>query len=509
MCGLMTFEEKRFLLQQVLDEQKDQLERNKLGQFSTPYRLARKIVEYAVGLLPDGQPLSMLEPACGTGVFFSALQDVAGTDVLKGSLGFEIDSHYYSPTVDLWKDAGLEVVCSDFLSQPVSRRFPLLIANPPYTRHHHIPSDIKNSLQNAVREQTGLSLSGLTGLYGYFMLLSSRWLADDAISCWLIPSEFMDVNYGSVIKEYLLTQVELLRIHRFDENDLQFSDALVSSAVVVFRNARPSSAPVQLTYGNDFSCPLFTRELSKGQLANLKKWNRLFVGGPLPEKTVEKTLGDFFTVKRGIATGCNSFFIVNQETIREYGIPEEYLTPILPSPRKLKRDIVSVDSVQPLSDPLFLFSTTDSKAEIQNKYPSVMDYIRKGEDAKVHETYICSRHTPWYACERRESAPYVIPYMGRGEKGERMFRFILNESNAIATNGYLLLYPKKEYKYLFNSKDFSHEIWKMLNDISSDDFLQQGRFYGGGLHKIEPRELLNIPARGIGKLLAQEIVWVA
>ena len=90
-----------------------------------------------------------------------------------------------------------------------------------------------------------------------------------------------------------------------------------------------------------------------------------------------------------------------------------------------------------------------------------------------------------------------------------MFRFILNESNAIATNGYLLLYPKKEYKYLFNSKDFSHEIWKMLNEISSDDFLQQGRFYGGGLHKIEPRELLNIPARGIGKLLAQEIVWVA
>ena len=46
----------------------------------------------------------------------------------------------------------------------------------------------------------------------------------------------MDVNYGKAVKHYLLSRVTLLHIHRFDPNDVQFADALVSSAVVWFRN---------------------------------------------------------------------------------------------------------------------------------------------------------------------------------------------------------------------------------------------------------------------------------
>ena len=67
----------------------------------------------------------------------------------------------------------------------------------------------------------------------------------DSLSIWLIPSEFMDVNYGSALKEYLLNRVDLVRIHRFDPNEVQFEDALVSSAVVWFRNRAPvpGSAP--------------------------------------------------------------------------------------------------------------------------------------------------------------------------------------------------------------------------------------------------------------------------
>lgn len=77
----------------------------------------------------------------------------------------------------------------------------------------------------------------------------------------------------------------------------------------------------------------------------------------------------------------------------------------------------------------------------------------------MHQTYICSRHNPWYNCEKRRSAPFVIPYMGRGEKGRKLFRFILNQSDAIATNGYLLVYPKPEYAYLFRNPDFTVSLY--------------------------------------------------
>ena len=71
-----------------------------------------------------------------------------------------------------------------------------------------------------------------------------------AIAGWLIPSEFMDVNYGRKIKDYFLHQVTVLRIHRFDTSEVQFEDALVSSAIVWFKNEPPSvDHTVEFTYG--------------------------------------------------------------------------------------------------------------------------------------------------------------------------------------------------------------------------------------------------------------------
>ena len=51
----------------------------------------------------------------------------------------------------------------------------------------------------------------------------------------------MDVNYGASVKRYLLDKVTLLHIHRFEPSDVQFADALVSSAVVWFRKEAPTA----------------------------------------------------------------------------------------------------------------------------------------------------------------------------------------------------------------------------------------------------------------------------
>src|SRR5437899_11090807 len=65
------------------------------------------------------------------------------------------------------------------------------------------------------------------------------WMEEQGLAIWLIPSEFMDVNYGVTLRRYLTLNVTLLHIHRFCPTDAQFTDALVSSAVVVFRKSPP------------------------------------------------------------------------------------------------------------------------------------------------------------------------------------------------------------------------------------------------------------------------------
>src|ERR1041385_1680438 len=53
------------------------------------------------------------------------------------------------------------------------------------------------------------------------MTLDRNWLQENGIGALLLPSEFMDVNYGEALRRYLCQDVELLRIHRFDPNDVR------------------------------------------------------------------------------------------------------------------------------------------------------------------------------------------------------------------------------------------------------------------------------------------------
>jgi hypothetical protein len=48
------------------------------------------------------------------------------------------------------------------------------------------------------------------------------------------------------------------------------------------------------------------------------------------------------------------------------------------------------------------------------------------------------------------------------------------------------------------------KIWLVLNSVTPQQLLGEGRVYGGGLHKLEPRELANLPVPEISALLPQE-----
>lgn len=77
--------------------------------------------------------------------------------------------------------------------------------------------------------------------------------------------------------------------------------------------------------------------------------------------------------------------------------------------------------------------------------------------------------------------------MGRGA---RPFRFILNHSQATAPNVYLMLYPKPQLQQqLQNDPSLLRKIWTMLTQLQPTDLIAQGRVYGGGLYKLEPKEL--------------------
>lgn len=508
MADLVSIEQRRLSEQERLDSLKSAGQRNEWGQFATPPSLAIEIMQLARSLWQGEERVRFLDPAVGTGSFYSALLTVFGPARVASGHGVELDPAVAQAAASLWEGAGLFVANADFTTQlpPQVPHCNLLAANPPYVRHHHLTAEYKTALRKRVAEEVGIRISGLAGLYASFLLLCDSWLAPGALSVWLIPSEFMDVNYGDAVRDYLTSQVELLRIHRFCPSDVQFADALVSSAVVVFRkSAAREDATVEMSFGGPLLSAAETALVPVRALKESKKWS----GFPKRQAQGRNSqagcrLGDLFSVRRGLATGSNSFFIMGSEEADRAGIPREFQRPILPGPRHVRVDVIERDGDgYPLTIPrLALIDCSLPEDEIKLLHPSFWQYLQRGKDSGVHETYLASKRRPWYSQEKRPPAPFVCTYMGRARNGRNPFRVIWNKSSATAANVYLLLYPKPALAAALRAApELCSIVFEHLRSVRLDMFADEGRVYGGGLHKMEPKELERVPLQDLADVL--------
>lgn len=481
--------------QKRLDTRRTAKDRNRLGQFATPFTLASQIAEYAKILWKNQELVRFLEPSLGSGAFYSALRTVFEPVQISQATGIELDPLLVQTARDLWSGSGLEVIEGDFTAMIPERLYNLILANPPYVRHHHLPIDQKHTLQSRVRAELGLNLNGLAGLYCYFLLFADRWLENDGLAIWLIPAEFMDVNYGETLRRYLSERVTLLHIHRALPDELQFEEALVSSAIVVFRKRTPPpDHAVCFSLGGMLAAPSQTETIALNILRDKSKWTQFPGSTKVPQLTSSASVyfRDLFEIKRGIATGANDFFTLSRSKAQQRGLPELFLHPLLPSPRYLNDLVIrsNTDGFPDLTNQDVLLDCALPREQIAKSYPTLDAYLSEGELQGLDKRYLALRRTPWYRQEQRLVAPFLCTYMGRDLGTRGPFRFFWNQSQALATNVYLLLYPTSILAdALQKDEALYNEIFKRLQALDFDHLIGSGRVYGGALHKIEPREL--------------------
>jgi hypothetical protein len=223
----------------------------------------------------------------------------------------------------------------------------LIVCNPPYVRHHHLTKEQKLRLKKDTAIRTHVALNGLAGLYCYFLLLSDAWLANGGLAVWLVPAEFMDVNYGSGVKEYLCRHVLLQRIHRFDPVHVQFDDALVSSAVIVFEKVPHRDREVEFTFGGTLRRPMLRQLVPLRVLKSTAKWtafpenspttnHQLWDIRPRPSKSMGQCWQIYSTSNAAWQPGPMIFLSWNVQRLSQLACRKNFWCPFFPALAILK-----------------------------------------------------------------------------------------------------------------------------------------------------------------------------
>lgn len=471
-------------------------ELRKRGAFATPPELALDVAKALAGLadLAPDEMVDFGDPAVGNGVLFAAIREVLGPGRINSARVVEIDPVTARSSSQRWGRSGISVLEGDFLgASPELGAWSMVLANPPYRRSQDISQDL-SSLRAAFTTRLGISISARSDLYVYFLLQADEWLRHGGIAAWIIPSEFQVTSYGAAVRRYLTTSVELLRIHTYATDDPLFDKALTSTSVIIFRKATPSaSRQLQVSLGGTLDAPAQTATVGLQELQAAARWSFAALANEAPKRSSRRysRLGEFFTFRRGIATGANSYFVLDDLQLVSLKVRRDWVRPLVPRTRDLPDGKIGSDvegNPVPRSG-RWLIDTSCSVQEIRQESPEFADYLEL-VSAAVGDRHLVARRSYPFKQEAREAAPVLFVYMAK--RNRVATRFMRNDSRAIHLNNLIGMYPRPALTAEFGTMD---NAMSALWSVGPDALEAAGRSYGNGLLKLEPKELSEVQIR--------------
>ncbi|PFG69063.1 N-6 DNA methylase [Propionibacteriaceae bacterium ES.041] len=458
------------------------LERRPLGQTYTPTAIVASMVSWASD---QGRPARIVDPGAGSGRYLlAAARAFPDADLL----GADID-----PLSTLMLRAniaasGIEsraaVVLGDYrsLDLPEIEGATLYVGNPPYVRHHQIAPEWKAWLQSTAKKR-GLKASGLAGLHVHFFLATAEHGRPGDYGAFITSAEWLDVNYGSLVRELLLDGLGGESLHVLDPKASPFADATTTGAITCFKlGERPESISVRRVEEVAELGRLDSgHPVSRQRLAEANRWSVLTRVTPkLPEGFIE--LGELCRVHRGTVTGANKVWVHRDGDI---DLPESVLFASVTKARELfgaGERLRAADGLKRVIDlpvDLDVFDAADRKL--------VDRFLRAAKKQKVQEGYVASNRKAWWSVGLREAAPVLATYMAR-----RPPAFVRNDVSARHINIAHGLYPRQALD--------TTTLDNLAAHLRSAVTLGQGRMYAGGLTKFEPKEMERLPIPSLESL---------
>ncbi len=468
-----------------------QRETKQLGQVATPAPIAKLMAKWVM----SGMPKTVLDPAAGLGGLLAECCEINPRVVL---VGVEQDTD----TLQRAKASaprGAKLILADYLKSDAGL-FDGIIANPPYVKAQRLSYSEED--WHFFEERFGTRLDRLTNLYALFLLKIWEDLAPNGRAAVIVPAEVLNANFGDEIKERIAHIIRPVGIAVFPPTVNIFENALTTSIILFFEKGRPSDAPstvLRVESVKDAECfvdaLVSRRTLPHGkshfELSTLNpraKWLNVVLGVKRPTDSIffSKRVGDYFACRRGIATGANDYFCLSRGEMSEHGLMDAHVEPCITKAVDADGLVFTRIKFQALSASnrrCFLLSPSAN-------CPAVGHYLKLGEQRGIPRRHLPSHRPIWYLPENRAVANIWVAVFSR-----ESVKFILNSSDAKNLTCFHGLYARS------GSETLAALMTLFLNSSAGRlAFSQVNRFYGGGLNKLEPKDVEEMPCPAMPRL---------
>ncbi len=467
------------------------------GAFFTPPEIGSFLAQWAVRSSTD----AVFEPSCGeAALLLEAAKELRRQSASEPSSGrlFGIDIH--EPSVQVARahlaNVGLpfELQVRGFFDLPATPEWDVVIGNPPYVRYQAFSGADRTKAQEAALRH-GVRLGGLANAWAAFVVHAAQFLKPQGRLALVLPAALLAVNYAAPIRRFLLKRFSAVRIIVFEER--VFPGVLEEVALLLAEGTGPTDR-FELFQVRNIEELLSWNGLPDEQARECapataeSKWTDAL----LPKQAAslyQQLQGEHFEplsawgeTDLGMVTGNNRYFALSSEEVAKLGLESRELLKISPPGSRHLRGLefsqAAFEELAREGARAFLFYPPNG--ELSN---AAAAYIAQGEREKVHKAYKCSVRAPWWRVPLVPVPDLFLTYMNQD-----LPRLVANDAEARYLNSIHGVTLRRGRARL------GRELLPiaMLNSITALGAELEGRSYGGGILKVEPKEADRLPMPG-------------
>ena len=301
------------------------------GGYYTPQNLADYVTKWVLGC----NPTQILEPSCGDGVFFQALNNnnfdknnkVVGFELLNteaqksNELCFQLDfKNYLINEGDFLEWANTEL-------NNEKKIFEGILGNPPFIRYQFLEKPFQAHTEN-IFKQLNLKFTKHTNAWVPFVLSCISILKEGGRLGMVIPSEIINVMHSQSLRSYLGNVCSKIVI--IDPKEIWFTETLQGAVILLAQkkinlHEESSGVSIKSVDGFDFLKQdpeiFFKKSLAVNGKTVMGKWTKAVLE-PSELDLIDKVIShpsiykfdEIAKVEVGIVTGANNFFLVDDNT---------------------------------------------------------------------------------------------------------------------------------------------------------------------------------------------------